>query len=87
MDRFLMNNEGYENRSPTLSPNMLENSACTSSRSWGASHASEICTAVSASAMGVHERIVGFGLATGIGTGVAGDRGSRPAVGCGAFVT
>ena len=61
---------------------MLENSACTSNRSWGASHVSAICTAVSASAMDGQERIEGFGLATGAATVAAEERGGRTAI-CG----
>ena len=80
MDRFLKG--GYENRSPTVSPTMCENSACTSNRSWAASHVSEICTAVSASAMAGQERIEGLGLMTCGGTEATEGRGGRIAPGC-----
>jgi hypothetical protein len=73
---------GYENRSPIVSPTMCENSACTSNRSWAASHVSEICTAVSASAMAGQERIEGFGLMTCGGTEATAGRGGRTATGC-----
>jgi hypothetical protein len=72
----------YESRSATVSPTMFENSACTSNRSWGASHASEIRTAVSASVIGGHERIATLGLKHGEWTEAAGDRAGRTGTGC-----
>ncbi len=73
---------GYENRSPIVSPTMCENSACTSNRSLAASHVSEICTAVSASAMVGQVRIEGFGRMTCGGTEATEGRGGRTATGC-----
>jgi hypothetical protein len=80
MDGFLKG--GKENRSPMVPPIMFENSACTSDRSWAANQPSEICTAVSTSAMGVQERIEGFGLMTCGGTEATEGRGGRAATGC-----